>query len=214
MTNPDETRLLPAVAERLKKYRDWPVIKEARELLAQKLPAKLCYHSAAHTDDVMHEAILFGLYDKLSEREIEILAVAAAYHDLGFIESSVEHEARGALLVDSALRQHGGFSSDEAGLIRQMILDTKLVVSEDGVAQCANTDLSKYLLDADLSNLGRLDFFDKLELVRKELGVEKRTFAAGTLSLITRHTWHTAAGAALRLEREVQNIKELRSLAA
>lgn len=214
MLSPDEAKLQPEIDAKLQKYRDWPIIKEAMELLAQKLPDSLCYHNAAHTDDVMREAMLFALYDKLSERELDLLAVAAAYHDLGFIESSVEHEARGALMVDAALKRHGGFSPEESSLIRQMILDTKLVVTADGVAQCANTDLSKYLLDADLSNLGRLDFFDKLELVRKELGAEKMGFAKGTLSLITRHIWHTAAGAALRLEREVQNIKELRGLVA
>lgn len=208
----EEAELQTKVDILVAKYRAWPIISEARELLRKRLPPIFCYHSPAHTDDVFNEALLFGLQDKLSERRLDLLAVAAAYHDVGFTESPVEHESRGALLVDAAMQKHGGYTQDEANLIRQMILDTKLVRSEKGVSQVANTELSCYLLDADLSNLGREDFFEKLELVRKELGVDKQGFIAGTLGLITRHVWHTPAATALRLEREMINIRMLKDM--
>jgi len=91
-----------------------------------------------------------------------------------------------------------------------MILDTQLIRFEDRVGQVANTELSKRLLDADLSNLGQQDFFERLELVRRELGVEEEGFAQSTLELISRHTWHSRAATELRLEQERLNIQALK----
>ncbi|RMG39946.1 MAG: hypothetical protein D6719_12240, partial [Candidatus Dadabacteria bacterium] len=74
--------------------------------------------------------------------------------------------------------------------------------------------LSKYLLDGDLSNLGREDFFDKLELVRLERNIERDGFYKSTLGFVTRHRWQTKVAELLRGPTKAKNIAKLKQLAA
>ena len=147
--------------------RQLPVISAILDLLKQNLPGHLVYHAFAHTEDVLNEAIRFAITDELPAREIELLAIAAAFHDAGFIKSPVANEPIAARMVREALERHTtahptcGYSADEISLVEQMILDTSLRETQTGLRQVPTCDLSRYLLDADLSNLGREDFFDK-----------------------------------------------------
>ena len=155
----------------LARIRALPIVADALTRLGKGLPSSLCYHSASHTEDVLQEALLFGLHDKLEPRALELIGVAAAYHDLGFLERSTDNETIGARLAGEAMDRFGGFSPDEQQLIKQAILDTQVKMTPEGPRQISNSWLSNYLLDADVSNLGRADFFEKAELVRRELGL-------------------------------------------
>ena len=107
--------------------------------------------------------------------------------------------------------RYGGYSPDEILLVERMILDTALVEAPEGPRQIASTELSRYLLDADLSNFGRDDFFETGELQRQELGQERELFRKNTLALIKAHRWLTPAGQALRQATKERNIATLES---
>jgi len=150
-----------------------PIVSGTLALLARDLPKELSYHALPHTEDVISEAIRFAVTDNLAPREIELLAIAAACHDFGFVKSPVLNEPIGAAHAREQMERSGGYSSEEINLVERMILDTALVDTGNGPRQIPSTDLSRYLLDADLSNFGRDDFFDKGELQRKELGQDQ-----------------------------------------
>jgi predicted metal-dependent HD superfamily phosphohydrolase len=188
-----------------------PVVQAAVAILTRELPAHLKYHTLAHTEDVLREAILFGVMDHLPPRQLELLAVAAACHDLGFITSSGANELIGATFAREQMTHFGGYSPDEILLVERMILDTALVETPEGPRQIASTELSRYLLDADLSNFGRDDFFERGELQRQELGQERELFRKNTLVLIKAHRWLTPAGQALRQATKERNIATLES---
>jgi predicted metal-dependent HD superfamily phosphohydrolase len=188
-----------------------PVVQAALAILARELPTDLKYHTLAHTEDVLREAILFGVMDHLPPRQLELLAVAAACHDLGFITSSGANEPIGAAFAREQMTRFGGYSPDEILLVERMILDTALVETPEGPRQLPSTDLSRYLLDADLSNFGRDDFFERGELQRQELGQERELFRKNTLVLIKAHRWLTPAGQALRQATKERNIATLES---
>jgi predicted metal-dependent HD superfamily phosphohydrolase len=188
-----------------------PVVQAAVAILTRELPAHLKYHTLAHTEDVLREAILFGVMDHLPPRQLELLAVAAACHDLGFITSSGANELIGATFAREQMTHFGGYSPDEILLVERMILDTALVETPEGPRQIASTELSRYLLDADLSNFGRDDFFERGELQRQELGQERELFRKNTLVLIKAHRWLTPAGQALRQATKERNIVTLES---
>jgi predicted metal-dependent HD superfamily phosphohydrolase len=188
-----------------------PVVQAALAILARELPTHLKYHTLAHTEDVLREAILFGVMDHLPSRQLELLAVAAACHDLGFITSSAANEPIGAAFAQEQMTHFGGYSPDEILLVERMILDTALVETPEGPRQIASTELSRYLLDADLSNFGRDDFFERGELQRQELGQERELFRKNTLALIKAHRWLTPAGQALRQATKERNIATLES---
>ena len=191
-----------------------PLVQEALKLLDKALPDNLSYHTKGHTLEVLRESIRFAVTEGLSERELELLAIAAAFHDTGFIKSPLANELIGAEFAREALQRTGGFSTVEIQLIEQMILDTKLVELSSGPQLIPSTKLSRYLLDADLSNLGRDDFFDKSELLRQELGVEERSFRSRSLQVIAGYHWFTEAAHALGQKKKEENLLLLRSIVA
>jgi|LauGreDrversion4_2_1035121.scaffolds.fasta_scaffold16166_5 predicted metal-dependent HD superfamily phosphohydrolase len=192
--------------------RKHPIVQETLELLARDLPDSLLYHALSHTEDVLDEALRFGSIDRLNPRELELLAIAAACHDVGFISTTSSNEPLGAAFARERMEGTGGYSTEEIELVERMILDTALIITEDAPRQSPSTKLSGYLLDADLSNLGRDDFFEKCELLRNELGEDNDLFGKKTLALLTAHQWHTAAARALRQERKELNIRTLQSM--
>ena len=186
-----------------------PLVHGILQELAQGLPANLTYHSAAHTVDVLRETVRFAVYDSVSPRQRELLALAAAFHDAGFLVQPTDNETIGADRASAAMLQDGSFSPEEIQLVRSMILDTKLDVSGEGV-QHPTTPLAGYLLDADLGNLGRSDFWEKSELYRQELGAPAENFFGTTEALLERHSYHTPAARVLRNQQKRENLSKLR----
>jgi predicted metal-dependent HD superfamily phosphohydrolase len=200
------------IANKQRELRHRPIVREALEVLARGLPDTLWYHALPHTEDVLDEVVRFGLIDQLSARELELLAIAAACHDVGFISSFASNEPIGAAFARALMEKSDCYSSVEVALVERMILDTALVPGEQGPRQVPSTPLSGYLLDADLSNLGRDDFLEKGELQRKELGQDVEIFRANTLALLSGHTWHTKAALSMRKEGKEKNVELLKGI--
>jgi hypothetical protein len=147
--------------------------------------------------------------DSLSDRDTELLAIAAAWHDVGFIYTTTANEPLGAQQMRTAITTLGHYSESEIGTIEQMILDTALVADGATLRQHPTIALSRYLLDADLANFGRDDFFEKSELQRKETGEAKASFQLKTLALVQNHSWLTKAAHTLWQQKKEQNLKAL-----
>ncbi|MEK9990399.1 MAG: HD domain-containing protein, partial [Halieaceae bacterium] len=144
-----------------------PLVIETVEHLASTLDPTLYYHSPDHTKDVLRQTMELAEADALNSRDVLLLAIAAAFHDAGFLEQRPKNEPIGAQMAVQAMSASGRFSQAEQDLVEQMILDTQLVM--EGPAQISNSRLSPWLLDADLANLGRDDFWDQTRLLAKEL---------------------------------------------
>jgi uncharacterized protein len=196
----------------LEQLHNHDLVKDALTHLRRELAADLLYHSYAHTEDVLAEAVRFALIDGVSSRDIELLAIAAAYHDMGFLQTRTHNEPIGAECARKAMVRLGGYSNDEISLVSQMILDTALIETASGPQRNCSTPLSRYLLDADLSTLGRNDFFTKGELLRQELGEAQETFLKTSLALLHSHTWLTEAARALRQEQKDENLCTLKKM--
>lgn len=187
-------------------------VKEALTLLRSKLPTTLLYHAYEHTEDVLREAVELAASDGLSARETELIAIAAAWHDVGFVWQPNHNEPLAADAARRYLSSTGHFTTEEIDLVAHMILDTALIYTEDSFKQVATRNLSRYLLDADLANFGRDDFFDKSELQRRELGEEVDAFRRKTLMLVRSHVWHTAPARAKWQEKKDANVAALERL--
>lgn len=178
--------------------------------LASELPSHLTYHAVEHTYDVIAEVRLLAGLDELSPREQLLLTIAAAFHDAGFLFGAEDHEQEGARLAQIAMREDGGYTSGEVALVEQMIGDTKIIAKDEALIQSPSTSLSGYLLDSDLANLGRPDFFEKMELVRQEqLNKSEAQFKADLLKVIKSKVWYTPAGKRLRESQHKENISLL-----
>jgi uncharacterized protein len=188
-----------------------PAIREPLRRLQAELPKSLTYHAYEHTLDVIREAFHLATYDGLSPRQVEIVCVAAAWHDVGFIQRTHNNEPLAAADARVFLSQLGVFTQAEVELIEDMIRDTALVRQPDGIVrQVPSTPLSPYLLDADLANFGRDDFFEKSELQRIEVQEPHELFRVKTATLLEHHRWLTPAAAALWSDKKAENLARLR----
>ncbi|MFL2503042.1 MAG: hypothetical protein ACJ0Q1_09045 [Luminiphilus sp.] len=169
-----------------------PLVTETVEALASDLDPTLYYHSPAHTKDVLRQTLELAEEDALGDRDVLLLAIAAAFHDAGFLKQRPKNEPIGAKMAVEAMLKSGRFSQEECDLVEQMILDTQLVM--EGPAQISNSRLSPWLLDADLANLGRDDFWDQTTLLAKELNIDFQNMLPMTEALMKRHDWQSPAG--------------------
>lgn len=212
----------------LKPLREDPIVKEATFLLANKLPENLHYHNLNHTLDVVEHAVNFAERSGLSARDVRLIGIAAAWHDTGFIERRQNNEPIAADLAKAAMEKSGGFSKDEIADVVAAILDTQITyeIQSGTLVQRAMGRLSPWLLDADLANFGRKDFFEKTLKVYHEIHDVKVSspdelnnekgipYLANTVRMLARHTWQTESARDLLQDGKIQNQENLAVLLA
>ena len=201
--------ILETEREAVTRVKGDPIISSIGDLLASELDASLTYHSVEHSDEVLSLAVALAASDGLNARDLLLIGIAAAYHDSGFLEQRLGHEIVSADLAESAMRTKQNFSEEEINLVKQMIWDTEL--QPMGPSHCLNTALSPWLIDADLSNLGRPDFLKQTKLLADELDISIDTMLDQSSRLMDRHKWFSPAGQKILGPQKDVNIKELRA---
>ena len=147
--------------------------------------------------------------DHLPSRQIELLGIAAAYHDAGYLVQKVDNESVAAEMAAKAMGEAGSFTAEEIMLVQSMIHDTRLTENGNAYIDRPKSELSRYLLDADLSNLGRGDFRQKTSLLSEEMGMGGRKQLENAYALLKNHIWLTPAGQTLRGDQKINNIQRL-----
>lgn len=189
-----------------------PAVRDGLSLLQSSLPSNLLYHTHAHTVDVLEATLNYANEDRIGNREIELLAIAAVYHDAGFLDKKHDNEILGADRAAAAMKSLGCYSEMEIAQVRSLILDTIVKQTPAGPRQIPSTELSKYLLDGDMTNLGREDFFEKGHLLQRELGIDSETdFLKNSLEIMVAHQWHSEPAIRLRTAQKEANLKVLRA---
>lgn len=184
--------------------------------LAERFAEVLPYHGKAHALDVIHESLLFALADgTFSGRELELLGIAAAFHDSGFIMRYDNNEVFGAEFAVNQMKEGGDYTDEEIARVQNAILSTE-VQFEPGFNQLIKEEkLGKILADADVSNFGRQDFLEKRKAVFDELkGLgkitdsfdDKRKFNEFILRMLETHKWNTEIARKFREKQEQKNL--------
>lgn len=187
-------------------------VQQAREYalvrLERDLPPGLFYHGMEHTlADVVPAAQALAEAQRLEGESLHLLLTAAWFHDLGFIEARVGHEAVSARLASEVLPGLG-YSEEQVRIIRGIIGATVL-------PQSPATILEQILADADLDVLGRDDFMPRTVDLRRELaffGQESTDLEwyRGQLKFVQAHTYFTASARARRDAGKAKNIADLK----
>lgn len=129
--------------------------------LKEKLPIHLTYHSLHHTLSVMKFTKLIAIEEGVKGTDMELLMVAAAFHDCGFLKGMSNHEAVGCQIVAEILPGLD-FDETEIKIIQGMIMATKL-------PQTPHSELEKIICDADLGYIGGNKYFEIVTGLEKEL---------------------------------------------
>jgi len=180
--------------------------------LKNELSPRLTYHNLWHTEhDVMPSAIQLAWHIGVSEAEMRLLTVAAAFHDIGFVEDPANHELVGTRIAVQALCDIG-FTTKEVDTVMGMIIATRL-------PQSPRSLLEEIIADADLDVLGRQDFLSRSHNLRQELlnfGHETtlKVWYEGQIAFMKNHAYFTAVARMLRDRDKQQNIAKLTDLLA
>ncbi|AII52380.1 Pycsar system effector family protein [Hymenobacter sp. APR13] len=204
---PTET-LRPAKAEKSE------LLKQAKayvtQLFEEKLPKQLVYHSLDHTVAVVKEARKLGEDSGLGAPDQETLLLAAWFHDTGYTEVYDGHEYRSMELAKVWLTQQG-YDPERTALVQDLIRATHR-------NEAGETELHQLLMDADMSGMGREDFFANAELLRAEwettLGktYSSTEWAESQLDFLHSAKFHTDAAKSRYGEQFKANLKEQRDL--
>jgi len=182
----------------------------ALERLRNELPPTLTYHCAWHTEgDVLPAIRRLAELAGVTPAEKGLLEVGAAYHDIGHIRDSRNHEAIGVEMMAEALPRFG-FSPRDIEIVAALIMATRL-------PQSPANELERLLADADLDGLGRPDFLDTSKALWQELAALGRSQAWAQwletqLHFLRSHRYFTATARALREDGKKQNIALLERL--
>lgn len=173
-----------------------------------KVPDQYVYHNFQHTLDVVETAReISGFYD-LTEHELELLLLAAYFHDSGYDGGAEGHEDRGK----ANARQ---FMSDHQYPEADIVMVEGVIEATKRGTQTTNL-LQKILRDADVGHIGSNQYWDRCSRVRQELLLTQQDFmseeewADFELSFIQNHRFQTDAAFTLFNDKKQSNIKRLK----
>lgn len=169
--------------------------------LEQDLPEYLTYHNAHHTAFVVEKAIMLAKEENITGKDLELVKIAALYHDTGFLSGHLEHEDLGCQIAAEELPYL--LTTDELDKICGMITATK-------IPQTPHNLLEKIVADADLFYLGTPNYqkFSKelfLELKHFDPLIDDDKWLEIQVKFLSSHSYHTTYGKKI-LEPEKQKI--------
>ena len=130
-------------------------------LFKEKLNKDYYFHNARHTLYVLDKATEIAQNEKCTATEIELIRVAALWHDAGYINIYYGHEEESCELAKIYLPDFG-FNKTEIDVVCGMIMATKTPQSPQNL-------LEEILADADLEYLGTSASENTAMLLYKEL---------------------------------------------
>ncbi len=134
-----------------------------RRLFDEADTGNLYFHSLEHTQNVVAHAIEIGRLERVTGEELEILQVAAWFHDVGHLNGPAQgHELRSVEALGQFM-QHQGVSD---GVLIQRITDAIMATRMPHVP---NDKLGEIMCDADVYHFGTDDFKETNKRVRKEM---------------------------------------------
>ncbi|GEM_PF-1005881 len=161
-----------------------------RQFFRTQIAAEYVFHDFEHTVQVWAAVRKIAKGYRLSSVTLEVLELAAIFHDTGFDRGAELHEERSCRYAAQWLRQRG-YPEDRLALVLSCILATRL-------PHAPHTFLERVICDADMCYLGLDVYADRSRRLRQELlmtrGVlsEEAEWLAFEMHLIKSHTFFTS----------------------
>lgn len=176
------------------------------KVLEQRLSKKLYYHSIAHTKDVVDAVERLALLENVTDEGLFLLKSAATYHDAGFVEAYDKNEPIGARLADEILPKYG-YTEKHITQIKELIYVTE-------IPHQPKNKLEEIICDADLDYLGRDDFHEIADKLRRELKEHgkiqsDRQWDEIQVSFLKQHKYFTKTAKRTRMNVKEKNLAEV-----
>ena len=131
------------------------------KLFKENSDDKLRYHNIRHTKNVVDAARLIAGKCNISNQEMEMLLLAAWFHDVGYLERKVNHEDISKKYAREFLERHSAQP--------EYISQVERCIEATRVPQRPNDKLSSILCDADLFHVSQDDFMEDTQIFWDEL---------------------------------------------
>lgn len=184
--------------------------KYVRELLS-KIPKKMFFHNLQHTLDVVEGVLLLGEKNELATSELEIVVLAAWFHDTGFNSKYFGHEKESQNIAFLFLTEEE-YDEEKIDLVLQCIESTC-------VPQYPRNLMQRVLCDADLMHLSKDNYPERLCLLREEWEVVlnnsylDQVWYTENLKFLRDHRYYTSYGKRNLSLGVMRNIERLQILA-
>lgn len=129
-------------------------------LFKNELSPKVVYHNYTHTLCVVEAVKEISLAENISASEVEILLLAAWFHDIGYAKGSKNHEENSKQVAKKYLVENG--------ISGEIIENVISCIDATKMPQKPTTKLHEIICDADLYHLGSENFNNKANLLRSE----------------------------------------------
>tara|TARA_R110001583_G_scaffold4351_5_gene25279 strand:- start:6459 stop:7673 length:1215 start_codon:yes stop_codon:yes gene_type:complete len=129
-------------------------------LFKNELKPQVVYHNFNHTLEVVEAVSEIALAEGISKEEMELVLIAAWFHDVGFIDGYEKHEESSEKKAEAYLKKQN-YSKENIKRVTSIIGATKM-------PQTPKNKLEEIICDADLFHLGGENFKDKTNLLRAE----------------------------------------------
>ncbi|MCB0820064.1 MAG: HD domain-containing protein [Bacteroidetes bacterium] len=175
--------------------------------LKDEINPNYTYHCLNHVLDVIEAAERIAKAESVDESSLQIVKIAALYHDIGFLFQRKEHEAKSAeMFSEEALR---------FGLGDEVIIQITGCIMATKIPQNPQNLLEQIVCDADLDYLGRDDYdsiadtlYNEMSLAGELSDLEK--WKQIQIQFLSNHNFHTAYSKNLRQPGLLNNLNSIR----
>lgn len=178
------------------------------DFFQHKIGAEYVFHDYTHTRNVLEAVIEIGNGCNLDDRELDLLQLAAWFHDTGYDQGAEAHEERSCRYATDFLSKQG-LPQQDLDIITRCIRATRLPF-------LPNDLLEEIICDADLSHLGKKIYWDRTGRLRQEFlltrgrVVSEPEWVQFELDFMNNHRYFTSVAEALYNARKLKHIKQLR----
>jgi len=175
--------------------------------ISEQISKEYAYHDVQHTLNVVTDARKMGEMFKLEETDLEILLLAAWFHDTGYDKGAQNHEERSAKYAREYLSSQG-YGVEALDRIDACILATKMPHEP-------TTLLERIICDADFGHVGQKVYWERCSKVRQEMALTRDLIMTDEewvdfeLNFMEKHQFHTPVAQELYEQRKQKHVRQL-----
>lgn len=171
---------------------------------------KFSYHNFNHIDETVGAVKTIAKAESIAENKIQLMEIAAWFHDMGYAKDLNNHEEESVKLAKSFLSKYDLNEADIA-FIEKMIMATVYGTDPDGIEEMI-------MKDADLSHLCQPDLKERAENLLDEMNtvcgmnMSQEEWNKKSLTFMSSHTYYTQYAKAQFEEGKNENLSGLKSI--
>ncbi len=179
------------------------------QLLKEKLPAKITFHTFEHAKYVAYYSEFIGKRVGLNNDELNLVKLCGWFHDTGYVAAVENHEEESAKIAANFLATNE-IDKEIIDRVQECILATR-------IPQQPKNLISEVLCDADLMHLADDGYFKRIDNMRIEWSnieskkISKQNFHKKSIRFFQNHQFHTSFMRNYYNNKKQENLKLIKN---